>query len=244
MEVVICDTNIWYNIAQDVIPIEAIQDKALVGTFVTAHEFCTSFNIINHYELIRNAVTSFNQYTFGVIVETPLDYVKKVSGLEFTAYSGFWAFKNLEIIINNSSVDDVEAARRDLTQLSDKEDYQNAPFMQLYNDFRANIGKPGEYKRKLKEPQNRERHLEITKQVIQTLIPNRLIAWNNIELFLKTFDEWLFQLAINRSLRMTPNDWDDLFNLIYVKPGNRYWTFDGKKTKNFIRQCDCGHYLI
>lgn len=153
-------------------------------------------------------------------------------------------FQNLEAIIDNHSITNVETARQALTHLSHNEKAQNIPFMELYSDFRTSVDNLGEYKRKLNEKQRREKHFDVTKQLIQNLMPGELIAWNDIELFVKTFDEWLFQLSTNHSLKMTPNDWNDLLNLIYVQPGNKYWTFAERKTKNFIHQCGCGNYLI
>jgi hypothetical protein len=38
------------------------------------------------------------------------------------------------------------------------------------------------------------------------------------------------------------NDWNDLFVLTYVKPGDKFWTKE-RKWKDLIKAAGCGHYL-
>ena len=91
--------------------------------------------------------------------------------------------------------------------------------------------------------ESRQEHLEITKHLITKPVVGVSLDWNRIELFLKTFDEWIRQLSIQPSLKIKPNDWNDLSNLVYVQPDSLYWTEDHKKTTEFIKDCGCGHYL-
>lgn len=77
-------------------------------------------------------------------------------------------------------------------------------------------------------------HLAETKAFVARLIESKFdievvehnFDWGKIALFVETFDYWLRELT-STSRQPRHNDFVDLFNLVYVEPGMKYWTKDG-----------------
>jgi hypothetical protein len=56
--------------------------------------------------------------------------------------------------------------------------------------------------------------------------------WDEFELFLLAWEIYHKELNLG-SEKLKENDWIDLFNLVYVKPGFKYWTEDKKWIRIF-----------
>ncbi len=52
--------------------------------------------------------------------------------------------------------------------------------------------------------------------------------WNEIELFAMVWDNYFKELEVSPTRKFHANDWFDLFNLVYVSPGYKYWTDETK----------------
>ncbi|WP_266363478.1 hypothetical protein [Tellurirhabdus rosea] len=240
----VCDTNIWYWLSAGNISELEIQNKHLIGTFVTAQEFCSTYNIINNYKLYREAVIAFNQRSSIVITETPIEYIKKLSGLDYSVNDGWEAFKALEYIIDNEILPSKELLLPHLDEYSNVGIELNSKVMALKLDIQSKVSERGAYRRAMTTESAKAKHFEVTKNIIAQLVGSNNINWEAIDLFISTFDEWLRQLSIMTTLTITPNDWSDIFNLVYVQPGDYYWSKDERKTKNFIKICGKSNYLI
>ncbi|MBK8654712.1 MAG: hypothetical protein IPN20_12580 [Haliscomenobacter sp.] len=67
--------------------------------------------------------------------------------------------------------------------------------------------------------------------------------WVKIELFLHVLAGYLRELVFTQR-KVATNDLYDLFNIVYVKPGELYWT-EEKFWKNLINnQINFGHYFF
>jgi hypothetical protein len=64
----------------------------------------------------------------------------------------------------------------------------------------------------------------------------------DIEFFLTAFLQFSRNLEIAKWV-VQPNDLYDLYNLIYVKPGMKYFTRE-KRWINLIAEAGVGHYLL
>lgn len=61
-------------------------------------------------------------------------------------------------------------------------------------------------------------------------------AWEKLEFFLYTWESYFKILEIEKR-RFDKNDWGDLFNLVYVQPGFKYWTLE-KKWNTIFKEND------
>lgn len=131
---------------------------------------------------------------------------------------------------------------------ADYRDFRNAPFDRLATfineEYRDHIDDWEKHEEKLSNPERRVEDLEKTKELILTQVVNSTtLDWSKLELFLRTFDEWLFQLSVHPTMKLKSNDFHDIMMLAYVEPNSLYWTSDKVKTKRFIKSAGCGHYL-
>ena len=65
MSKIICDTNIWYHIAQNQISLNNLNDFDLIATYINIYELTTSPNILSNIELVRKAtIAAFDNHKF------------------------------------------------------------------------------------------------------------------------------------------------------------------------------------
>jgi hypothetical protein len=100
-------------------------------------------------------------------------------------------------------------------------------------------------KQSLKIKKNQDLFLEkTTKPLLMAFSKNSSPDWPKVELWLNTYNEWLIRLTRDSQSKLKNNDFNDLMNLIYVKPGQLYWTLDERKTVPLIHESGNGHYLL
>ncbi|OJW75394.1 hypothetical protein [Spirosoma sp. 48-14] len=242
---IICDTNIWYRLSDGRIDHQEIAGKHLIGTYINGYEFCTSPNGLKDYTQLRAAVMAFDQYTTELYCEPPIEYMKLVSGHQ--ASQSNWEqisrlIKSVQRVVKPPESHE-EAARKAYQEYYDQTERDNKAFLDMIDEHRKQIEFRGLHKKQMSRAEVRYQHKEITKQVITNTVAGLPLNWSALELYLSTFDEWIRQLSMQSSLKIKPNDWNDLLNLSYVRPGFLYWTEDHKKTWEFIHSCGCGHYL-
>lgn len=242
---IICDTNIWYYISDGRIPSENLNAIPLYGTFISGYEFCSSPNAMRDYPQLRAAIIAMLRYAQGFCIRDPLEHIKHISGYP-SSNSKWREISQLlraaeETVEPNPAFDEI--ARYAYQVHTEQVRQDNQLFLDIIETHRSRIECRGLHKKNMTKEEVRVEHLEITKQVISTTVGGISVNWDDLELYLLIFNEWMRQLSIQPSLKIKPNDWDDLSNLVYVKPGSLYWTKDYRKTREFILLCNCGHYL-
>jgi len=81
--------------------------------------------------------------------------------------------------------------------------------------------------------------------MVQSLTGNILqedFDWQQIELFEKVFGSFTMDLETN-GLKMKQNDVYDLFQLVYVQPNDKFWTYD-KRILRYINEIKMEKYLF
>ncbi|GAJ07797.1 unnamed protein product, partial [marine sediment metagenome] len=82
--------------------------------------------------------------------------------------------------------------------------------------------------------------LFVSSQTNDNGLPNDF-EWNKIELFEHTLKQYFMELETT-DMKVQPNDWYDLFQLIYVQPGDKIWTRENR-WKNLIIKAGMEKYL-
>lgn len=245
---VICDTSVWYHMAEGKITPDEYRGYKLIGTFMNAYELSRTPAIVEKPEIWRNATKFFFENSSNFRCLDPVNYIKMVSKISFDNLGERQVLKVLRMVQERQSQYKYDTLEKIYEYKEELEVDANEVMNQVI-DFRNGIKNSGpkeygKYKRKATFPENRQKHLIITKDLFSMLMGDVKVEWGHVQLFQDTYDEWLMQLSRIDNLRMTNNDWIDVFNLVYVKPGEYYWTKDEKKTKNFIIDSGNDDYLI
>ena len=94
-------------------------------------------------------------------------------------------------------------------------------------------------------------HSDFAKYVLSDLVQNMSIPkysipndfdWDKIELFIKVFERFLKEIIMTKKV-VKANDWYDVFNLIYVRKGDKYWTNE-KYWLRLIDDSGMSRYLV
>lgn len=251
IETVICDTNIWYKIAEGAIkvPIET-NSKCLVSTLESVEELCTSPLLLRDYHRYRQAVIAFYHNYGGIITLSPVEYLKVISGHPYDdqIWDGWDSMENLlKFIVNNESPPDsfLSVFQESLKEYNREKDNTMQRLQNIIQTHRETITNTGRLKRDLSTRAAKQVNKELAQDFVREVFVGGLdLAWDKIELFMCVFEEWMHQQLINKSLKMNHNDWVDLVNLVYVQPGYLYWTHDEKKTKVYAINRKLYHYFI
>lgn len=87
---------------------------------------------------------------------------------------------------------------------------------------------------------NPETNIELNKEMDIRL---RSYDWAKIELFVRVYGQFRIELVRDKSRKVEPNDFYDLWNLVYVQPGDKYWTHE-KLWNRLIKELGLNDYLF
>lgn len=244
---IICDTNVWYSLGVNPPSKKFLENNYLVGTFHAIDELSRTDQVITNYPIVQKAIQALITYPKMHLYEPPLIYLKRRDNPKYiynpaTELSGI--LKLTSLFANGQKItkeieDDFKAHsnRR-------KDDLQAAA--DILNGIAAEI-KP--------TITNKEKHVEENSIPLNRNLISMFVAaftsngglsdsfdWSKLELFenvLKT----LFNELETGAIILTQNDWYDLFNMIYVSPDDKYWTYDRKWIK-LIKRAGMEKYLF
>lgn len=232
---VVCDTSIWYQIADGKINPDQYKDYNLIGTFINAYELSRSPAIIKKSNIWNKAVDYFFGITKELRTHQPTKQLRKISGLPYEIHSYVGILSELRKVKEMPNKNTPENLKK-IEDSKKKHEVEASDLMEQIDEIRNNLYNKYGYKnyvQQISQPEKRIEQHEIAKQLFSRLHENIDIDWENIPLLRDTFDEWFFQLIKIKNLKLKNNDVSDFMNLMYVNPGELYWTKDDRKTKKF-----------
>ncbi len=250
MKDIICDVNVWYNIASGNIKEEEIDKLNLIGTDVNLTEIINSSYLISNPKFLKSVIQSFTKHHYQIYISTPFDHIMTV--------------------FDNSFVPDVSLNQKLLNEFSLFLDIDN--FDDMSDNSRENISNLIEKKKsdksfvaevinkvlKYTQEEIRNRHIKKTypkfchknswkkffimivsayskeyynKDFIISIDDSR---WSFLDFFLTVWSEYFKKLDIQIGSKFRDNDIHDLFNLVYVQPDKKYWTFEKRSWAKVI----------
>lgn len=255
---VICDNNIWHRISLGEFQNE-LNTVSLIGTYVNAEELATSWDIIHDFKYIQGVFQAFNKYHKKIIEINPLDFILfhtipeyKPNTEKFKQWLGI-----IERILQTPSNFKLGwLGRYRVKRFIKKHEKKYGFLTKDINKKLKMMKKPflswDKNKRAVYLQQNT---LEINKEWVASMlsgysgmaITKEMIDWKYFELFIHAVDRFFRNLEKNlrnkEHMKVKQNDWCDLFNLVYVTPGNLYFTRDNEWIKRAIKESGMEHYL-
>ena len=240
---VVCDTMIWYYIAEGNIIPEI--DVDLVATGVSIQEFASSENIYKKPELVKNALKAMQNYHFEIIEFDPWDYIITFCvDISYEPISRELHKNNLNGFSHfiNGTFDE---ALKSIEQREKLENFilnWNEPLVELTNNMNFAIDKIRKERAKkfnkrenIKDLEDGGLLLEI-KEMILDIISARLniskdeigekFNWEKIELLVKMWELHWIQILRQNGAKIHLNDIFDLLNMAYVSEKDKYWTLE------------------
>ncbi|MDR6808841.1 hypothetical protein J2Y45_006053 [Dyadobacter sp. BE34] len=244
-KIVICDTNIWYAIAEGQINEKDFEDCHLIGTFVSAYEFHKTDAMVKKPEIWKDAIRAFHKYSDRFKMEDPDNYLRTMSGQKVNnniEKSIFGALLTGPEVLDTADVIQLQADIYSTRAMLKKDETE---FM---NHLRSEQQKFEQFDKLRESLAHKKNHgaffEESTKPILTFLSRYENIDWKNVDLWANTFNQWMILLARDLHIKLKVNDFNDIMNLIYVKPGTMYWTRDLVRTVPLIKAAGLGHYLL
>jgi len=248
----ILDNNIFYGINLGQIDIDEIEVQNPVVTNSNIDEFARSYNVVYSTERVRGSLRkAFELSGKALIGRNPYMYILELDGkninltehdkeiiklTEMVAQGFEVTEENRDYVLNNW----IQPREQELIDIAD-----------VFNQWFENIKSDKNFDlKKIKK----EELIEYLKEFLDENIRNwtrhhlgeeigvsNTFKWNRLELFIHAFAAF-FKSNLSGG-KFKPHDSYDLNQLIYVQPGDLFWTKE-KKWQNIIyEQAKKGEYL-
>jgi len=247
MSEIICDTNIWYELGANPPSEEFLKKNSLIGTFHSIDELSRTPVLISHYDSVQKAIQSLMTYSKRTIYEPPFIYLKRQNKPDFH-YNP--ASKLRQILLFTKAIANGENLIEEKITDYEKHCAVRRADLQSAADFFNSEASKIKPKIKDNEKHRKEDSIPVNRNFISFCVANEAKAsgldegfnWPSIELF-ESVLKIVFNDLETGAVTLTANDWYDMFNLIYVRPGQLYWTKE-KKWINFIKRAGMDKYLF
>lgn len=240
---IVCDTNIWYEFAKGNYDVSKMKDQNLIGTHVSITELAQTPNMTENPELFKRTLIALKDNYKGIIKTNPYEYLigaffygfKPDQSLANRILSGFDAF--IQMDLNSIPIDVLNKTRNDIENVVSVQKSISEPINEGLITIRQNIKKNGGKKKRKKintidswKQFISDTVLSYSREFLNTdyKININHEQWKYFEFIILTFEEYFLRLEISANRKFDKNDWGDLLNLVYVQPGDKYWTEENK----------------
>lgn len=237
---VVCDTNVWYNIANGTFT--KPENISLIPTLLTLVELSTSETMASAINLFQNVIRSVYENSGPIIPLNPFDFVLKNHDENYPFHDDT-AIKNVlkafSLVLSKEVPENTILTIEDRNKLieSCKEDrkptvefarFGNENLEQIRTNINKGVGKKEHSKIDTKDI-NREMVKSILSdhaQKVNYTIDFENFDWTQIEFFMVVTENYFRKLETTKGMKIQPNDAVDWFNMLYVTPKDKYLTFE------------------
>lgn len=247
---IICDTMIWYELSKNTIQVPDPKQYTLVCTKLSLMELAFSPNNLIKLAEVQAAIREIVKVKPQIILHYPWDHATSLIDKDFEfdfeieedlaiGYLNFLLNHPKEELFPDSfkeNLEDISSTRR-----------KN---FQEWADFLNNLyGRNNEIKRTLKKYSDANRHLlDFKKWFIHKLNERELgtysvdtFPWEQFEFYTSIGASYMRKMMFSR-MKADGNDENDLRNMIYAQPGDKYWTLE-KRWNNLAKEAKMTKYL-
>lgn len=250
MKEIICDTNVWYDLDENI----QIENAKLIPTFCNIFELA---HTLNKGASIKAAETLLNGgYLESTYFFNPYSHIMFLDNGKAPFLQTEAIIKDLFLAFAQGKINKAELEQESKPLLKEKE----------LKDIANTLNEPM-VKDNVPFDNDQKSVIEWTKVYISYMITNwakttlglnyemrKDFDWNQIELFLNTLALFNRKMVFNK-MKYSAKDMVDLWNMVYVKPGNLYWTWEGinretnemnnkQRWHKLIHEAGMGNYLF
>ncbi len=225
---IVCDTNIWYNLGSGKVDPKVFSGHDLACTFVSVHELATSKNLYKDFHSVKNAVKAIRDHARIFLFTNPVNYI--LGKRETHGGEKYW--NELQRVLN---IEELIIPTEEAKLLDAEHNKMNASYYSAVDEMNkiAVSVKKNIRKNNLNKIRRKEDTTLITKKLllgfinsytnIETEILEGAIQWDTLDLLVAALSDFLKEIELTKQ-KIDPNDWHDIFNLVYVGRGDFYWT--------------------
>ncbi len=237
---IICDTNIWYAFSSGKLDFNKYKHLNLVPTYTNLNELVITENVIHKFDLVKNALTYLLFFKDKICLIHPFLQIAEVNGFthQIRNDGAVELLRQAEIIASSASINGLGPNYTIANIKRERKYREDVP--EFFKDELSRSGKS-----ELRNHDQIEKLTYMMSVLVNQFIRNtgviKIIDSKKNELLLKTFSRFFNEMQIQ--MKMTGNDWYDLYILSYVQPGDKYWTLE-KRWLNLITSAGMAEYLF
>lgn len=251
MKNIICDTNIWYDIATGKIKTETISKLNLFGTAINIVEIASTPNLKKNIKLVRQTIKALKKHHFIIIGSNPFDHLLWLFDPSFEPKDEqvINLLNDFEIFDKNEILDDLSCEEWDIMNDSISEnlkrkssisEFINDALSQSQTIIKNNSLRKSYISKSYKDSWKHFFFMIITnyykdKYGKDLTISENDINWKQLDFFLTAWDEYLKHLDVHHGSKFKNNDWFDILNLVYVQPEFKFWTNEKKSWAKLLK---------
>lgn len=236
---VICDTNVWYNIANGIYvkPTEV----TLIATSLTLAELASSETMASSLHLFQSVLNTVHDNSGPIVPVNPLDFVLMKHDPDYPA-----DHESTKKVLNEFS----KVMSADIPPKTELSAPEKAKLIESCKENRKGSVEFAEFgtnaliqiRKNINKGVGKKEHLKVdTKEVIREMMKSILqehakkvdytinfdsFDWGNLEFFLTVTENYFKKLETTRDMKIKPNDAVDWLNMLYVTPVDKYLTFE------------------
>jgi len=241
---------VWYELAKGRIVVPDPEQYQLVCTHLSLTEIACSSNNFNKLQEVKAVIGEIVKLKPEMIIQYPYEHARFLADNEYTFE--YKVEEDLIIsflrIIRNQPGEELAAGEfKDyLTDIAARRKENSIDWANFQNELYKLSGIP---KSALKKFQNSEMKLMESRkwllfqlnQLSEKELDFSTIDWSRFELYENVHARYIRNLELS-NFRADRNDDNDLKNMLYVQPGEKYWTLE-KRWLSIIREIDLENYL-
>ncbi|MFW2477726.1 MAG: hypothetical protein ACN4EP_12470 [Sediminibacterium sp.] len=247
---VVCDTMVWYELAKGRIVVPDPEQYQLVCTHLSLTEIACSSNNFNKLQEVKAVISEIVKLKPEMIIQYPYEHARFLADNEYTfeyKVEEDLIISFLRIIRNQPGEELAAGELKDyLTDIAARRKENSIDWANFQNELYKLSGIP---KSTLKKFQNSEMKLMESRkwllfqlnQLSEKELDFSTIDWSRFELYENVHARYIRNLELS-NFRADRNDDNDLKNMLYVQPGEKYWTLE-KRWLSIIREIDLENYL-
>ena len=247
---IICDTMIWYYLSQNKIQMPDPAEYKLVCTHLSLTELAFTPNNFKNLEEIQNAIRNILSIESDFLLHYPYDHARSLIDPNWNREYNIeedlvMAF--IRVLLNHPKEGLIDNQfKKQLADISTKRVKNSTEWAEFLNK----LYQPSkEISNILKRYPNKERDRDNFRkwfafklsQLSEETFTSEVIPWDKFELFEKVGTRYRRNMVMSK-MKADRNDENDLDNMIYVQPGEKYWTAE-KRWKSIINEVGLREYL-
>lgn len=260
MQTVICDTSVWYHIANGSIPLEKLKNKKLVVSHVNVTEIASTQHLTKRFDVIYQVIRVMYENHQVILPINPMDHLIKLFYPSFITDTNTFEriLSGFNQVIDNypeikltdevlkttqNKIDDIRKS------LNTSVDHTNDVINQIRTIIKQNNSAQKHSKTDFLKgwkifisdwvKQYSERYYNKT----YSLDPEHT-SWDKLEFFIRVWEEYFKKLELDNTSKFDKNDWADLLNMVYVQPWCKFWIREKKWHDIFNRNELLKKYVI